>query len=121
MTTTHEQWLQVKNNPVKYEAVKKQIIEIGKRKRHKRIEEERLLRQQLFFESIHGRWDELKEQLDSSSYELLCFSFGLDGHEQLSLQKIGDRQGIRKQAVQQRRDRLVKRLIILSVSTPLLH
>jgi DNA-directed RNA polymerase sigma subunit (sigma70/sigma32) len=120
MTTTAD-WLKLKNDPVKYAAVKQQIMEHEKRVRRTRIEETQLIRRQEFFAALHGRWDELKGTLDLKEYQIISWCFGLDEHETLSLQKIGDRIGICKQAVQQKRDRIIKKLISLSITTPLLR
>ena len=120
MTTTQE-WQAIKNDPVKYAAVKKQIMAHETIRRRARINETQSIRRQYFLDSLHGRWDELKLKLDSSSYQIISWSFGLDDHEVLSLQKIGDRLGICKQAVHQKQKRLIKRLISLSINIPLLH
>jgi DNA-directed RNA polymerase sigma subunit (sigma70/sigma32) len=112
MGTTKEAWQQLKNNPVKYEQTKKQIIEC---RRKKRLQEQAVfldLQREAFLTNIYN-WDRDKHLLSDTYRQVLAWYYGLDGTESITLTEIALKLGVSKQCVANKRDRAIKNLVKL--------
>jgi len=114
--STQEKWQAIKNDPIKYAAIKKQVVEC---RRNKRQEEQAIanqIRRQVFLDSIGGNWAAAKLSISPLHRQVLELHFGLDEDSYLTLTEIGLKLGKSKQAVQGLRDRAIKSLLSAGIS-----
>jgi DNA-directed RNA polymerase sigma subunit (sigma70/sigma32) len=114
MVTT--KWAKVKNDPVKYAALKRQVVESRRRKAIAQNQSVNEIRRQNFLDSIGGDWESAKHLISPIHRQVLELHFGLDGDEFLSLTEIGLRLGKSKQAISGLKTRAIKLLLSACLS-----
>jgi DNA-directed RNA polymerase sigma subunit (sigma70/sigma32) len=114
--TSKEKWQTIKADPIKYAAIKKQVVEC---RRNKRQEEQAIsyqTRRQVFLDSIGGNWDAVKYSISPLHREILELYFGLNEDSYLTLTEIGLKLGKSKQAISGLKDRAIKFLLSAGIS-----
>lgn len=112
MITNHDRWLQTKNDPEKYAALKQSINRSRQKKRDREKQVMLDVRAQSFL-SEFDHWDVDKLKLPESQYRAICLYYGLDGETAISIPKIALLLGVTKQCIASKRDRAIKHLMKL--------